>query len=152
MSFEVVQADIDDAPEILALQNLAYQKEAILYDDWTIPPLTQTLSEIQAEFEKSVILKALRAGQIVGSVRASLDSGTCRIERLMVHPDEQGNGIGASLMKSIETVFSGARRFELFTGTKSADNIRLYRKLGYSEYCQKDVSPRVRIVLLKKLQ
>lgn len=152
MNIEIVLAIIDDAPEILALQKLAYQKEAILYDDWTIPPLAQTLPEIQAEFVDSVFLKALRAGQIVGSVRALLDSRTCRIGRLMVHPDCQRNGIGSSLMKSIETVFSEAKRFELFTGTRSADNIRLYQKLGYSEYRQQDLSPRVRIILMEKLQ
>lgn len=152
MNIEIVLAIIDDAPAILALQKLAYQKEAILYDDWTIPPLAQTLPEIQAEFVDSVFLKALRAGQIVGSVRALFDSRTCRIGRLMVHPDCQRNGIGSSLMKSIETVFSEAKRFELFTGTRSADNIRLYQKLGYSEYRQQDLSPRVRIILMEKLQ
>lgn len=37
MNIKIVRANIDDAPEILELQKLAYQKEAILYDDWTIP-------------------------------------------------------------------------------------------------------------------
>ena len=42
----------------LNLQKIAYQKEAILYDDWDIPPLTQTFPEIQAEFGNKVFLKA----------------------------------------------------------------------------------------------
>jgi hypothetical protein len=37
MDIKIVQADIDDAHEILGLQKIAYQKEAVLYDDWTIP-------------------------------------------------------------------------------------------------------------------
>ena len=48
MSIE--QAMIDDAQEILALQKLAYQSEAEIYNDFTIPPLHQTLDEIKAEF------------------------------------------------------------------------------------------------------
>ena len=152
MDVTIVQAKRDDVPEILELQKIAYQLEAILYDDWTIPPLTQTFSDIQAEFEKSVFLKAQWEARIVGSVRAFFDSGTCKIGRLIVHPDYQRMGIGSLLMRNIEAFFPHARRFELFTGTRSADNIRLYRKLGYKEYRQQDLSPKVRIVFMEKFQ
>lgn len=37
----------EDAAAILALQKLAYQSEARLYDDYSLPPLTQTLPEMQ---------------------------------------------------------------------------------------------------------
>lgn len=73
MDILVVQASPEDAAEILALQKMAYQNEAKLNDDWTIPPLTQTLLEIEAEFETKVFLKAVCADRIIGSVRA------CRI-------------------------------------------------------------------------
>ena len=42
MDIFIVQASPDDAGEILALQKMAYQSEAKLNDDWTIPPLTET--------------------------------------------------------------------------------------------------------------
>lgn len=45
----ILPATVADAPEILALQRLAYQAEARLYADWSIPPLTQTLAELEAE-------------------------------------------------------------------------------------------------------
>jgi hypothetical protein len=35
-----------DAEEILDLQRLAYESEARFYEDWTIPPLTQTLEQL----------------------------------------------------------------------------------------------------------
>lgn len=152
MDIKIVQANINDVSDILELQKIAYQKEATLYGDWTIPPLTQTLPEIQAEFENSVFLKALWSARIIGSVRALFDSGTCKIGRLIVHPDYQGKGFGSLLMKNIETSFPNAKRFELFTGTKSVDNIRLYQKLGYRVYNQQDLSQKVRIVFMEKLQ
>lgn len=150
MDITIVQASPEDAGEVLALQKVAYQSEAKLNDDWTIPPLTQTLPEVEAEFETKVFLKAVCGDKIIGSVRASLDSGTCRIGRLIVHPDYQGKGIGALLMGRIETVFSSVERFELFTGIKSIDNIRFYQRLGYREYLQEDLSPRVRLVFMEK--
>lgn len=152
MEFPISRAAPDDASEILALQKLAYQSEARLNDDWTIPPLTQTLHEIEEEFETKTVLKAVFDRKIVGSVRAVLDSGTCLIGRLIVHPGFQGKGIGTALMKEAEEAFPHARRFELFTGTRSVDNIRLYRRLGYREFREEELSPKVRLVFLEKLR
>jgi GNAT superfamily N-acetyltransferase len=150
MDISIGQASPADAAEILALQKVAYQSEARLNDDWTIPPLTQTLPEIEAEFETKVFLRALYAGRIIGSVRASLDSGTCLIGRLIVHPDYRRKGVGTLLMERIEALFSQAERFELFTGTRSLNNIRLYQRLGYREYRQEDLSSKVRLVFMEK--
>jgi GNAT superfamily N-acetyltransferase len=152
MDVSIVQASPEDAEDILSLQRAAYRSEAILNDDWTIPPLTQTLPEVQAEFETRVFLKAVCGDRIVGSVRAFLSAGTCRVGRLIVHPDCRGKGIGTSLMERIEAVFSRAERFELFTGAKSIDNIRLYQRLGYRKYREEDLSSRVRLVFMEKRQ
>jgi hypothetical protein len=45
---------------------MAYQSEAELNDDWTIPPLTEPLPEIMSEFEAKVFPKAMCADKIVG--------------------------------------------------------------------------------------
>lgn len=150
MDISIIQASREDTREILALQKIAYQREARLYADWTIPPLTQTLSEMDADFGIKVFLKAVDETRIVGSVRGSLSSGTCSIGRLIVHPAYQRKGIGTMLMKSMEKTFSGAERFELFTGTKSIDNIRLYRRLGYEIFGEEDLSSEVRLVFMVK--
>ena len=57
----------------------AYQSEAELYGDWSIPPLTQTLSSLEAEFTDTIFLKAEIHGRLVGSVRAKISAGRCAI-------------------------------------------------------------------------
>lgn len=42
----ITAASPADAAAILALQKLAYQSEARLYNDFSIPPLLQTLEEL----------------------------------------------------------------------------------------------------------
>jgi ribosomal protein S18 acetylase RimI-like enzyme len=150
LEISIIEASVDDSAEILALQKVAYQSEAELYDDWAIPPLTQTRSQIQAEFTTKVFLKALQADTIVGSIRASLDRDICVIGRLIVHPDYQGKGIGTQLLLKIEALFSPAERLELFTGSKSSDNIRLYERLGYRVFREEGLSSKVRLVFMEK--
>ena len=64
----IEQASVDDAQGILDLQKLAYKSEAKIYKDDAIPPLTQTLEEMEADFEKQLFIKACVNGNIVGSV------------------------------------------------------------------------------------
>jgi ribosomal protein S18 acetylase RimI-like enzyme len=146
----ITTASIDDAPAILALQKLAYQSEAKLNNDWSLPPLTQTLESLIEEFGHSVILKATLDDRLVGSVRARQGSDTCLIGRLIVHPDVQGQGIGSQLLRDIEARFDRVVRFELFTGSKSEANIRLYQRHGYKVSRTQSLSPTLSITYLEK--
>src|SRR5215210_9402685 len=105
-------ANHNDAEAILDLQKCAYASEAEIYNDYTIPPLTQTLDEIKNEIREQNFLKALEEDsntnivKIVGSVRAYAKDNTAFIGRLMVEPKLQNRGIGTLLMKDIEQQFT----------------------------------------------
>jgi ribosomal protein S18 acetylase RimI-like enzyme len=148
----IERATLEDAEELLNLQKLAYQSEAALHGEYDIPPLTQTLEGMRADFERQVILKATSQGRIVGSVRGYLSGGTCYVGRLIVHPDVQNHGLGTRLMSEIEGAFGQAERFELFTGHKSERNLYLYRKLGYRPFRQEKVSDALTLIFLEKQQ
>jgi len=98
----IKDAATEDAGEILSLQKLAYQSEAKIYNDWSLPALTQTLDSLIAEFSESLILKGTIDNKIIASVRAMINCGTCEIGRLIVHPEHQNKGIGTELLNAIE--------------------------------------------------
>jgi phosphoribosylanthranilate isomerase len=148
-SISILPAEMGDLEQILALQKLAYQSEAELNNDFSIPPLTQTLAEIRAEFGQAVFLKAVQADKIIGSVRGRLDGDTCHIGRVIVHPECQNRGIGSRLLREIEHRVN-ARRFELFTGQRSEHNLYLYRKFGYRDFKQVPLNERITLIFLEK--
>jgi GNAT superfamily N-acetyltransferase len=139
-----------DAADILALQKLAYRSEAALYDDYTIPPLTQTLESMLQDIESQVVLVAVLGDRIVGSVRAWRQGETCFIGRLIVHPEYQNCGIGARLLRAIEDCFPGVAYFELFTGDRSAQNLYFYQKHGYRIIRKAPLSAKVTLAYLEK--
>ena len=127
---QILPADIFGAAKILELQKLAYQSEAVLYDDWSIPPLTQTLDEIEKEFGEMTFHKVCDSGRFVRYIMSSIHDNHRNVSRLIVHPEPQHKGTGTPLMLAIETELPHVRRFELLTESKSEDNIRLYARLA----------------------
>lgn len=146
----ILLAAYDDLPEILALQYLAYQSEAALLRIFSIPPLTQSLESVQEEFSRGTILKATEGETIVGSVRACEQDGTVFVGKLIVHPSYQGNGIGSALLLAVEDIYPGSR-YELFTSSKSERNLRLYERLGYKRFSERQAAPGLTFVYLEKM-
>ena len=146
----IVKADYKDLQEILRLQYLAYQSEAALFGSKDIPPLKQTIEEVIAEYREGIILKMVdENGVIIGSVRAKESNGTVYIGKLMVHPDHRRSGYGARLLAEVEQFYPG-KRYELFTSSRSIDNIKLYQKSGYKEFARKAVNDELQFVYMEK--
>ena len=150
MNIRIVRAERNDLQEILDLQYLAYQSEARLFGSQDIPPLKQTIENLMEEYEKGIVLKAVtEEDTIIGSVRAYADAATVYIGKLMVHPDYRHRGYGRKLLAEIENCYAG-KRYELFTSTRSKDNLRLYQSAGYTVFDQKPVNEELVFVFLQK--
>lgn len=145
----VIPAQPTDLERILAIQYEAYQAEARLYDDFEIPPLRQTLAELQVEFHQKLILKAVD-GRLAGSVRVQLIDGVCHLGRLIVAPSLQGHGVGSDLLRAGEVAFPQAECVELFTGSRSVGNLRFYENRGYKRMREEVLSPKVTLIFLRK--
>ncbi len=140
-----------DLPGILALQKLAFRGEAQRYRDFNIPQLTQSLAELEAEYAAGPLLKLEVGGVLVGSIRGRRQDGVGQINRLFVHPDWQGGGLGSRLLGAMEGQLSDCRRFRLFTGHLSGRNLAFYARRGYREVRRETLSERVTLVWLEKL-
>jgi ribosomal protein S18 acetylase RimI-like enzyme len=129
---KIRKANKDELPSILAIQKEAFYSEAVFYNDYTIPPLHQSIEEITTEFIEKEFLVALIDNQIVGSVRYKKEQTIGYIGKLIVSPRHQNKGIGRRLMIDAEKELMPVSTIELFTGQKSIKNITLYQSLGYT--------------------
>jgi len=171
-----LRADKSDAPEILALQKIAYQSEVELYGDNSLPALQQTLGDLEDDFERMpqreatvlgarggqdgsaassdriIFLKAVVNGKIIGSVRGYAVDGIAHLSRLIVHPYFRRRGIGRRLLAEIERVFPQVSRFEAKTGHQSKRNLYQLAKGGYQTFKTEPFTPAITWVHLQKDQ
>lgn len=151
MNFQILIATENDLKAILDLQKECYQTEAELHNEFNIPPLTQTYESIIAEMKQGMLfLKGEINGRIIGSVRGYIENNTAFIGRLIVKKEFQNNKFGQRLMSQIEDQLKNCERFELFTGHKSEKNLKLYQKLGYSEFKRQSINDKLTLVYMEK--
>jgi ribosomal protein S18 acetylase RimI-like enzyme len=151
MAMQLEAATEDDLDQILRLQKKAFHGQALIYNDFNLPSLTQTLDDLKKEFTSKTIYKVAREGKIIACIRCYVKDRILHIEKLIVDPDLQNRGIGTQVMHVIEKRYAAAvDRFVLFTGHKSARNLHLYRKLGYKEIRQERLNDNCNLVVMEK--
>ena len=126
-----------DVGEILTLQRACWVQEALANDMLDIPALHESLETVEASLDDWDYYVVRVAGRLVGAVRGRLQTHSGAtvwdIGRVMVAPDLQGRGLGRVLLEHIQAVApAAATSYSLFTGARSEDNLRMYKKAGFS--------------------
>ncbi|MGW0436860.1 GNAT family N-acetyltransferase [Micromonospora sp. NPDC003197] len=125
-------AQPDDLAELLVLQRCCWVQEAFANDTLDLPALRDTLDDLRESMSTWQLWCVRRHGRLVASVRARAQGNAWLIGRLMVAPDQAGNGIGSWLLSYAEQQApEETAYYELFTGYRSTDNIKLYERAGY---------------------
>ncbi|MEV8268391.1 GNAT family N-acetyltransferase [Microbacterium sp. NPDC076911] len=151
MAIEIVISALQpaDAGEVLTVQRAAFVSEAIIYRSVDMPPFTQTLAEVESELRETQGWAARVNGRLVGAIRARSAGGRLLIGRIAIAPDMQGRGIGQALLEAAERN-THAVEAELFTGSLSEANIRLYESCGYVESERVDKGDGIEEIYLRK--
>ncbi len=144
------RADKADAPSIHALRKAAGQTEAVLHGDDAFPVLQQTLEELQEEFDRKFFFKAVVNGKVIGSIAGYLNGEMVNVDGLAVHPYFQAAGVGRRLLEVMEEAFRGAKRFEIFVGSKSTRLLQDVAQAGYQNFKTEVFTPKITWVYLRK--
>ncbi len=124
-------ADRATAEGVLDLQRCAYRVEADLIGSDGIPPLQETLDELQAADE--TFLGAYVDGELAGAISWRVDGRTLDLHRLVVDPARFRGGIGTALVRAALASEPAMERAIVQTGAANEPAKRLYRREGFDE-------------------
>ena len=141
-------SDHSTARSLLELQRIAYQIEADIIGNNQIPPLHETLSELQSCGE--TFYGYFVEDALAGALAYKLIGPTLDIHRLMVHPNFFRQGIARKLIEHVELLHPEAERAIVQTGSLNQPAVKLYQQLGYRIVDTKEVSPNLLITRFEK--
>jgi ribosomal protein S18 acetylase RimI-like enzyme len=132
-------ADAGVAAVVLELQRRSYAVEARLIGSDRIPPLHESLEQLQACGE--TFLGAYVDERLAAVVSWKFDGATIDIHRLAVDPDSFRRGVGAALVRAALGSEPEARRAIVQTGAANEPAKELYRGEGFTEVGRREVLP-----------
>jgi ribosomal protein S18 acetylase RimI-like enzyme len=113
------------------LQQMAFAEEGLRSGTRDIPPLQEDVDSIVQHVQQQIALVAVVHERLVGSVRGVKGDSGYVIRALIVHPECQGEGIGSTLLRALETAFPKPTRVDLTTNALMTGNVPFYEKHGY---------------------
>jgi len=123
------RAEAGDAAAVRELTRLAYAK-------W-VPMIGREPKPMQADYDEAVCKHRIDLLHIDGKLAALIETidepDHLLVENLAVAPAFQRRGLGRRLMAHAEQLAAslGFRQIRLYTNKLFAENVKLYRELGY---------------------
>lgn len=128
---ETRRAEPADAANVRDLTRMAYGK-------W-VPIIGREPLPMVADYERAVVEHMIdlfeENGKLLALVEMIPQDGYMDIENIAVRPDQQGRGLGETLLLHAENVARslGIGETRLYTNAAFASNLHFYAKRGYKE-------------------
>lgn len=122
--------------ELLALQKSAYAIEAKLVGFPNLPPLHETVEELQTSGE--IFYGYFVDGELAGAISYKIEEKTLDIHRMMVHPNFFRRGIARQLLELV-LALPEIERAIVMTGAANQPAKKLYETFGFVEITQEMV-------------
>jgi ribosomal protein S18 acetylase RimI-like enzyme len=148
---ELDRVDASDpalAAQLLDLQRRAYRVEAELIGSDAIPPLRETVEELQACGETFLVARV--DGVLAGAISWRAGGGTIDLHRLVVDPEHFRKGIGVALVRAALAAEPAASRAIVQTGAANEPAIALYRREGFEPDGELEPVPGLRVARFAK--
>ena len=138
---------------VLELQRISYQIEADLIGSSMIPPLRESLEELQSCGE--VFHGWFEDDLLLGFISHKLEDGTVGnqyldIHRVAVHPDGFRRGIARQLLEFVLNLERGATQAIVQTGSLNVPACKLYLSFGFEILERREVAPGLELTLFAK--
>lgn len=148
----IIKLDITEpsmAAEIYDLQKNAYEVEANIIGYLDLPPLKETVQDLQQCGE--LFLGYVLEGKVLGAISYKTSTDLLDIHRLMVHPLHFRKGIAHALLVHLEECEAAICEWIVSTGTGNTPAINFYKRNGFQAINEVKVNERLSITNLKRL-
>ena len=134
-------AEMKHIERIVAISKAAFDSDIhVGASDPDRPPDYDSIPWHIQMIKEGHLLQAVMDGEIVGGAILFLDKNgeILYIGRIFIDPVHHRKGYGLSLMKMVETYYSGIKKIKLDTPLWNVRTNAFYRKLGYCEVRRDD--------------
>ena len=137
MRITLLQATIDDAQELHAMQVKSFRKHLEKYQDFDLNPGNESIEKIEMRLKQpfTYFYFICTGPQKAGAIRIvnkKEDGKRKRISPLFILPEFQGQGIAQEAIRLCEKIH-GTENWELETILQEPKNCHLYEKMGYQK-------------------
>jgi phosphoglycolate phosphatase len=136
------------ALKVLQLQHQSYRIEAKLIEFDELPPLRDTLADLQQSGE--TFYGFYEQNDLYGVISFKYNHGIFDIHRLMVHPDHFKRGIAKKLLHNLEMQGKNGESLVVSTGSKNTPAIDFYIKCGFEVNGEKEIIQGLWLTSFKK--
>ncbi|TCI29240.1 GNAT family N-acetyltransferase [Exiguobacterium sp. SL-10] len=142
---QIREATVSDHKVFTEVSRASFKQEAdrlrLPYRDLNIePPGYDNESMNRYLIEQLTCYVIELDGQVIGGTVVTLTGQEYgRIDRMFIHPEQQGRGIGKRALQLIEGLHPTVRIWELETSAAQPNNVAFYRAAGYQSVFESDV-------------